>query len=177
MVEAGQEEKVWTWEMMEPGLESPPFVFEMTREAIANYARSVHSTNPIYFDDEAAKAEGYEMVFAAPTMLFIYAPYQRWAIFNAQGYLAPEQAMPPRSTPFAGVELRFQGNPVYPGDTITSTIRIHRTWESRSGNKFAGYRIVGKNQRDEVVCDYLYNTLWEYSRGKVGEVQKSRKAS
>ena len=175
MTEAEQEEKIWTWEMMEPGLESPPFEFEMTREAIANYARSVRSTNPIYFDDEAAKAQGYESVVAAPAMLFIYAPYRRWELFNSRGYLSPEQATNPRSTPFAGVELRFQGVPVYPGDVITSATSIDHTWESRSGHKFVAYRVIGRNQRGETVCDYLYNTLWEYAKGEVGGVQKARK--
>jgi acyl dehydratase len=166
MAEAEQEEKVWTWDMMKPGIEGQPITVEITRESIANYARSVQCDNPIYFDDEAARAEGYESVVAAPTMMFMYAPYARWELFNSHGYLAPEQAKNPRSTPFAGVEITFQGVPVYPGDTITSVTSIDRTWESRSGNKFVTYKIVGYNQRSEKVCEYLYDTLWEYARGR-----------
>ena len=69
MAEAEQELKVWTWEMLESGIEGPPITTEITRESIADYARSVQNTNPIYFDDEAAKAEGYDSVVAAPTMV------------------------------------------------------------------------------------------------------------
>ncbi len=166
MTGAEQEEKIWTWEMMEPGTAGPPMTIEITRESIANYARSVQDSNPIYFDDAAARAEGYESVVAAPTMLFVYAPYDRWEMFNSYGYLAPEQAKEPRSTPFAGVEVTYQGVPVYPGDVITSVITIDHTYVSRSDNKFVTYRIVGHNQRNEKVCDYLYNTIWEYAKGR-----------
>ena len=49
---------VWTWEMFQPGIESPPMTMPVTRESIANYARSVLNNNPIYFDDAAARAKG-----------------------------------------------------------------------------------------------------------------------
>ena len=100
---------VWTWEMFEPGIESPPMTMPVTRESIANYAKSVLNNNPIYFDDEAAKAEGYDGVFAAPTMVFAYAPMQRWEMFNSLGYLSPEQTSEPRSTPVCGRGDRFPG--------------------------------------------------------------------
>lgn len=157
---------VWTWEMFKPGIESPPMTMPVTRESIANYAKSVLNNNPIYFDDEAAKAEGYDGVFAAPTMVFAYAPMQRWEMFNSLGYLSPEQTSEPRSTPFVGAEIDFQEVPVYAGDEVTSVTSVHRTWESRSGNKFVSFRVVGHNQRGEKVCDYLYNIIWEYARGR-----------
>ena len=171
MTDAEQEKKVWTWEMLESGVEGPPIATEITRESIADYARSVQNTNPIYFDDEAAKAEGYDSVVAAPTMVLAFSPQARWELFNSKGYVSPEQGDEPRSTPFVGVEILFQGVPVYPGDTITSVTSIDRKWESRSGNKFASYRVIGHNQRGEKVSEYLYNTLWEYARG-----QKTRKS-
>ena len=157
---------VWIWEMFQPGIESPPMTMPVTRESIANYARSVLNNNPIYFDDEAARAEGYDGVFAAPTMVFSYSPMQRWELFNYRGYLSPEQTSDPRSTPFVGAEIAFQDVPVYAGDEVTSVTSIHRTWESRSGNKFVSFRVVGHNQRGEKVCDYLYNIIWEYARGR-----------
>lgn len=170
MTEAASGENVWTWEMFEEGQASPPMTVKVTRESIANYAKSVLNNNPIYIDDGAAQAEGFESVTVAPTMAFQYAPMQRWELFNERGYLAPEQGKQPRSTPQVGAEFSFQDVPIYPGDEITSVTTVHRFWESRSGNKFVSFRVVGHNQRDQKVCDYLYNIIWEYSRG-----QKSRK--
>ena len=171
MTESVEEEKVWTWELMEPGLDAPPVTTEITRELISKYARSMQNENPIYFDDEAAKAEGFEGVIAPPTMMFSYAPHDRTGIFNTRGYLDPRQSENPRSTPFVGTEIEYQGIPVYPGDTITSVTRIDRTWQSSSGNRFVSFRVVGHNQRGEKVCNYLYNIIWERPRGRV---QKNR---
>ncbi len=166
MAEAETEEKVWTWEMFEEGQKSPPTTVTVTRESIANYAKSVLNNNPFYFDHRAAQAEGFENVIAAPTMAFQYAPMQRWELFNDKGYLAPEQAKPPRSTPQVGAEFFFQDVLVYPGDEISSVTTVDRAWESRSGNKFVSFRVVGQNQRGQKVCEYLYDIIWEYSKGQ-----------
>ena len=168
---AKREWKVWTWDMMEPGLASSPYSKEITYESIANYAKSVLNENPIYVDDEAARADGEDGVVGAPTMCFTYAPVRRWELFNERGFLAPEQALEPRSTPFAGTEIAPQEDSVRPGDVITSVTSIARKWESRSGNKFVGFRVVGHNQNGQKVCDYEYNIIWEFTRG-----QKSRKS-
>ncbi len=75
MVEAqGQEEKVYNWEVMEIGHEAPPLTIEVTKESIARYATSVQNNNPIYFDDAAARAAGFDGIIAPPTMLYTYSP-------------------------------------------------------------------------------------------------------
>ena len=171
MVEAGQqEEKMYDWEVMEIGHTCPPMTVEITKESIANYARSVQNSNPIYYEDEAAKAAGFDGVIGAPTMCYSFAPMRRNVIMNHHGYVSPEQATKDtRSTPFAGSDIVFQGLPVRPGDAITSTSTLDNRWETRSGNRFVSFRIVAHNQRGEKVVEYLYNIIWELSRG-----QKSR---
>ena len=171
MVEAqGQEEKVYNWEVMEIGHEAPPLTIEVTKESIARYATSVQNNNPIYFDDAAARAAGFDGIIAPPTMLYTYSPMRRNEIFNHMGYVSPEQSVTaPRSTPFAGTEVVFQGTPVRPGDVITSVSRVDNRWETRSGNRFVSFRVTGHNQRGEKVVEYLYNIIWELARG-----QKSR---
>ena len=164
------EERLYTWEVMVIGHDAHPMSIEVTRESIANYAKSVQNDNPIYFDDGAAQVEGFEGVIAPPTMVYVYAPMRRWDIMNSRGYVGPEQARNPRSTPFVGSEILFQGVPVRPGDVITSTVRVDNRWESRSGNKFVSFRVVGHNQRGEKVVEYLYNVIWEYARGRKARV-------
>jgi acyl dehydratase len=122
----------------------------------------------MFHDDESARKEGYKGVVAPPTMVFTYAPMERGLIFNSRGFLSPEQSNPPRSTPFVGSEVFFQDTPVYAGDTVTSVTTIDRTWESKSGNRFVAFRVVGHNQRGEKVADYLYNVIWEYAKGQKG---------
>ncbi|MBI4311612.1 MAG: MaoC family dehydratase N-terminal domain-containing protein [Chloroflexi bacterium] len=166
------EEKVYNWEVMQIGHTCPPMTFAITRENIANYARSVQNNNPIYFDDAAARAAGFPGIIAPPTMCYVFAPMRRAEVMNYHGYVSPEQAQHnPRSTPFAGTEVVYQGVPVRPGDTITSTSTLDNRWETRTGNRFLSFRVVAHNQRGEKVVEYLYNIIWEYARG-----QKSRSA-
>ena len=169
MVET-QAERMYTWEDMQIGHDAPPISVEVTRDSIADYARRTQDTNPMYFDDQAAQAEGFEGIIAPPSMVYRLASSRRVEIMHLRGFIAPEESkINPRPTPFAGTEIWFQGVPVRPGDVVTSTARFEHKWESRSGNRFASVRSIGHNQRGEKVADYLYNIIWEYSRG-----QKSR---
>jgi len=169
MVETQEEEKVYNWDVMEIGHTATPLTVEVTKERIANYAKSVRDDNPIFFDEAAAKAAGFDGIVAPPTMLYVYSPMRRAEIMNGLGYVSPEQSKESRSTPFAGTEVMFQGVPVLAGDTITSQPTVDRKWESSSGNRFVSFRIIATNQRGEKVVEYLYNVIWEYAQG-----QKSR---
>src|SRR5688572_10373963 len=111
MADAHEEEKVWTWEMMEPGLTAEPTTLEVTKEHIQRYAKSIQNMNPIHWDEEAAKKEGFRTIVAPPAMVYQYAPYSRTAIFNERGYRSPEQGSTPRSTPYAGTEIFWTGEP------------------------------------------------------------------
>ena len=164
-----QEEKVYNWDVMQIGHTCPPLTVQVTRQTIANYARSVQNNNPIYFSDAAARDAGFEGVIAPPTMCYQFAPMRRADVMNYHGYVSPEQShTDTRSTPFAGTEIVFQGVPVRSGDTITSTSTLDNRWESRNGNRFVSFRVVAHNQRGEKVVEYLYNIIWEYARGQKG---------
>lgn len=160
-----QEEKIYEWDVAEVGDESPPFIFEVTKERIADYCKAVRYDNPIYLSDEAAREAGFPGIIAPPTMLYTYAPMRRVDLINAKGYVAPEQAKNPRSTPFVSSEITFQGVLVRPGDVITSTTKVVEKFE-RKGNKFITFLITGHNQRGEKVAEYKYTCIWEYAKGR-----------
>ena len=156
-----EEEKIYEWEVAEIGDESPPFVYEMTPEKIADYCRAVGYENPVYLNDGAAREMGFPGIFAPPTMFYTYAPQRRQDLMAARGYLAPEQSVHrPRSTPFVSTEIRFQGWLVRPGDVVTSTTRVVDKFQRR-GNKFITFRVDAHNQRSELVAEYDYVCLWE----------------
>lgn len=161
-----QEEKIYEYDVMVVGHARPPIVFKVTKASIANYARSVRCTNPIYFNDAAARREGFEGVIAPPTMFYTYAPVDRHEIMKQYGYIPPTAGKKPRFTPNAGTELVFLGAPPRPGDVITSFACLDKKWETHSGNRFVSWRSVGYNQRGEKVVEYLYNNLWEFSQGQ-----------
>ncbi len=51
-------------------VESGPF--PITRERIDAFAKSAGETNPLYTDDEAAKAAGYDSIIAPPTFVNVF---------------------------------------------------------------------------------------------------------
>ncbi len=156
---------VYNWDVMKIGIEAELISEKITREYIADYCKSVQETNPVYLDPKVARETGYPDVIAPPSMIYGYAPMRRWDLFNSLGFLAPEQAPQPRSTPFAGSEVRLTGVPVIAGDCVFSTSRLSNRWISRSGNMFVAFTITMHNQRGEKIGEYDYNIIWEYFRG------------
>ena len=166
---AEQTEQVYEWDVARIGDESPEYVYEVTRENIADYCRAVRYENPIYVNDGAARGAGLPGTVAPPTMMYTYAPQRRSAVIEAHGYIAPEQSQTnARSTPFVSTKVHFQGAYVQPGDVITSTTRVSEKSERR-GNKFITFHVSATNQRGEPVVEYDYVCLWEYGGGAKAE--------
>ena len=163
---AQQPEQIYEWDVAQVGDESPPFVYEVTRDKIADYCRAARYENPVYVNDAAAREVGFPAAFAPPTMLYTYAPQRRSALVEAKGYVAPEQSrVNPRSTPFVSTNIRFQGTLVLSGDVITSVTRVADKFERR-GNKFITFHVSAHNQKGEAVAEYDYTCIWEYGRGQ-----------
>ena len=172
-----QEERTYEWDVAEIGHESPPYVYEVTAEKIADYCRAVQYENPVYVSDAAAKKMGFPGLLAPPTMLYTYAPQRRHDVMSASGYIAPEQSTHnPRSTPFVSTDIRFQGVQVGPGDVITSTTRLVDKFQRRA-NKFITFRVTAHNQRMQKVAEYDYVCLWETQSKKSPQVRPSSQGS
>ena len=159
--QSGAPEKIYEWDVAQIGDASPPFVYVVSAENIADYCRAVQYENPIYTSDGAAREAGYAGIVAPPTMIYTYAPQRRVDVVAAREYVAPEQSQTaPRSTPFVATEVRFQGASVVPGDTITSVTWVADKFQRRD-NKFITFRVTAHNQRNELVVEYDYVCLWE----------------
>ncbi len=160
------DERIYEWDVVREGDDSPPFVFAVTPEAIRDYCRALGYENPIYLDDGAAREAGFPGIVAPPTMCYTYAPMRRVDVSAKRGYVAPEQSEHhPRSTPFVATEITFLGTPVHPGDVVTSTTAVHRKWE-RKDNRFITFLITADNERGQPVARYTYTCIWEYAKGR-----------
>ena len=158
-------ERVYEWEVAEVGHESPPITLEVTAENIASYCRGVRYESPVYFSEGSAKAVGLPGIVAPPTMVYSYAPLRRHEMMRSLDYTPPEEAASPRSTPFVGSEIEFQGVFVRPGDAITSVTRLVDKFE-RKGNRFLTFQVTAHNQRGDLVAQYSYTCLWWYGKGQ-----------
>jgi acyl dehydratase len=108
------------------GKEFDRYTFEVTREEIVEFARSIGETNPLYTDEEYARTTPYGGLIAPPTFS---------VVFRSRAMM-PDLKLSYGKRGFdGGKECHFFA-PVRPGDTITGIDRIAEVYEKtgRSGN-------------------------------------------
>ncbi len=130
----------------------PPEAFEMIGKVVGTqsgvvfekeaqrFAAAVGDLNPVYFDDEAAKAQGYRGIVAPPMFLpQVTQGVTRVDNLTTDGLAAGGNR---RDVPLnvhrvmaGGEEIEFR-EPIYPGDTITSETKVVsiEEKEGRSGS-------------------------------------------
>ena len=126
------------------GVESAPIAYDVEKGAISRFVDAIGHEDPIYYDENAAKAAGLKTIPAPPTFL---------CTFRAQ-------ELPDLKIQFGRVRLNG-GNeyeyyqPIYAGDTITLTAKYVDVNErtGRTGNMvFVITELTFKNQQGEVVA-------------------------
>ena len=153
-----QQERLWTFDAVEPGQIGNETTVEITSENIAEYARLALNSSPIY---QSAASN----LVAMPTMVLSYAPLLREEIASANGFVAVEVSKTSRSqTPFAKCEIRWF-MPVTAGDVITGRRRVLEKYERR-GSKFVTFRVEAINQRGQLAAEYDYTCIFEYAQGQ-----------
>ena len=153
-----QQEKLWTFDSVEPGQVGNETTVEITAENIAEYARLALNESSAYQSDASG-------LVAMPTMVLSYAPLLREEIAEANGFVAVEVSKTARSqTPFAKCEVRWF-LPVVAGDTITGRRRVLEKYERR-GSKFVTFRVEAMNQHGELAAEYDYTCIFEYAKGQ-----------
>jgi len=153
-----QDERLWTFDAVEPAQIGNDTTVEITPENIAEYARLALNASSMYQPDAHA-------LIAMPTMVLSYAPLLREEIASANGFVAFEVSKTSRSqTPFAKCEIRWF-MPVAAGDIITGRRRVLEKYERR-GSKFVTFRVEAINQRGELAAEYDYTCIFEYAQGQ-----------
>jgi acyl dehydratase len=105
--------------------ESAPWMVEVERGAIRQFARSTGSTNPIYYDLEAAKAAGHPDLPAPPGFLgrYVFLPGESDATFSnpkaSEGFPVGEF----QNILNGGQSARTYRR-VYAGETLTGTSKF-----------------------------------------------------
>lgn len=104
--------------------------------------------NPVYFNEEYARAVGYNS-----------RPINPILVFNTIVGLSVED-LSELGGPFLGINKVSYGVPVYPGDTLYARSRVVGKREASGGN--AGpvtWHTTGINQRGETVVEYERTNL------------------
>ena len=123
------------------GVDVPIGTHQVTQEEIVAYARALGETNPLYLDEEAAKAGPYGAIIAPPgfytSMRFRRGPDPKVRFGNTNlGYMAGQQ-----------IEY-FE--PIRAGDTISARAQVTNVYAKtgRTGRLvFVVHRTTYSNQR------------------------------
>ncbi len=135
------------------GKESAPWTCEVDKTAIRIFARSVGHTDPIYYDEAAAKAAGYRSLVAPPG-------YLGTPVFNPNAQAArgrefgPQPSRPLNRILNGGTEIEYFDD-ICAGDVLTATSHT-AAYEEREGRLGAMLittsKTVYKNQDGKVVA-------------------------
>jgi acyl dehydratase len=116
----------------------PPYVYEVGREKIREYAHAVGEDNPVYFDRDAAKAAGFRDIPAPPMFAVVYS-----AGAMGPAILDPEVGINFAMMVHGGQEFVW-GEPVCSGDVITTVAEVKDISE-RDGKGFYVFESVSTN--------------------------------
>jgi acyl dehydratase len=122
----------------------PPFEYEVGREKIREYSYAIGADNPVHFDREAARADGFRDVVAPPMFAVVYS-----AGSVGPGVLDPEIGIN-LALMLHGSQEFVWGEPVCAGDTIT-TETTFKDFSEKDGRKFYVFESVSKNQDGQEV--------------------------
>ena len=113
-----------------------PVTAPITARDAQRYAQAVDDLNPIYFDEDAARAAGYRTLAAPPTLIdHIVVQGRALADLRPDGLFSDAARPGPRlrRVMFGGQEWDWLA-PLHVGDTITATQRLAAI-EEKSGSK------------------------------------------
>ena len=119
-----------------------------TKAAARAYARATEDMDPIYYDDAAAQACGYERA-VVPSGFHIQYTAMKWA--TGQQLYVPQGSVHVRQN----YEIFRE---VYHGDRLTTIVTISDKY-IKQGRKYVTYRCTIINQRDEIVAINEFTNL------------------
>lgn len=119
-----------------------------TKDAALAYARATEDMDPIYYDDAAAQACGYERA-VVPSGFHIQYTAMKWA--TGQQLYVPQGSVHVRQN----YEIFRE---VYHGDRLTTIVTISDKYIKRN-RKYVTYRCTVINQRDEIVAINEFTNL------------------
>ena len=135
------------------GKESDPTTLEIDKTSVRMFARAVGYTDPVYYDEEAAKAAGYRSLPAPPGYLGtpIYDPNRRT---GRPTQVALEPSRPLKRMLNGGTDVEYLAD-ICAGDVLTSTSGI-ASIEERAGRLgemlITTTKTTYRNQNGEIVA-------------------------
>ncbi len=109
------------------GLETQPRSVDVEKGQLKFFAQATGETNPVYFDENAAKAAGHPTLPAPPTFLFCLETMAP-STDNVMAKLGINIGRV-----LHGEQQFTYGKPIYAGDTITLRTRVSDIYDKKGG--------------------------------------------
>ena len=127
--------------------EYPPVTFEVEKQRLRFFSKATGQTDPVYFDEAAARDAGYPGILAPPTFLATVPMEQD----NPFAYLDDLKVDIGRI--LHGDQHYCYLAPIYAGDTITMTSRIADMFDKKGGQlQFCCIKSTFTNQHNALVA-------------------------
>lgn len=113
------------------GVISEPRIVEVEKGFLRFFAKATGETNPIYFDEEAARAAGHPALPAPPTYLFslvLGAPAKRGEVLDAENGIGVDMRRI-----LHGEQKFAYHRPVHAGDRLTLTTTTSDIYSKKGG--------------------------------------------
>ena len=125
----------------------PPLQMDVEKQRLRFFAKATGQTDPVYFDEEAAKAAGHPTLLAPPTFLTT-VPVESRTPFQFLDELNIDLARV-----LHGGQSYSYHVPVYAGDRITLKRKIKDVYHRRGSNvQFVVLKETYTNQHDQLVA-------------------------
>jgi len=151
------------------GVEGPPTVMEVEKTNCRMFARAVGHTDPIFFDEAAAKARGFRSIVAPPGFLGtpIFRPGGSAGVpgeIGGRNFSVPYKRILNGGTDYEYFPDAPDGDVICAGDTITARTKISG-FEEATGSLgpmlITTRETTYTNQNGKVVAK-MYGTLIQY---------------
>jgi acyl dehydratase len=133
---------------LESGREFRPLSYPVTRDLVEGYMETVGEANPLYEDDEAAKAAGLKNPMAPPGLA---------AIYSRLSYLQDHDM--PSGGVLAKQEFEFH-NPIPVGESLTVKARVSESYVDEKGRKRVNFLIEAEDKNDAAVSTTRLYAIW-----------------
>lgn len=104
-----------------------PFVLEVEKGRVAFFARSIGATDPIHFDETAAKAAGHRGIVAPPTFGFTLA------MDANQSFMVLDELGIDKTRTVHGEQGFVYHSDICAGDIVTGRQKIAETYDKKGG--------------------------------------------
>lgn len=139
------------------GYETPPVSITVEKGQLAFFAKATGEKNPIYFDEDAAKAAGHPSLPAPPTLGFILNSLSREKAGDA-GNVGKVLGINIGHVLHGEQGFEYY-KPIYAGDTLTLTTKVTDIYDKKNGAMdFIVMTIDAVNQHGEL-CVRQRNNL------------------